>query len=94
MATRVSFENSSEIGVFAQLTNKFCMVSSGGSENFYSVFEQELSPHMPVIHASIGQCKTVGVLTVANSKGLLVPSITTDMELQVIRNCLPESVRI
>ena len=29
-----------------------------------------------------------------NSKGLLVPSITTDMELQVIRNSLPETVRI
>ena len=30
----------------------------------------------------------------ANSRGLLVPSITTDMELQVIRAALPESVRI
>ena len=94
MATRISFENSSEVGVFAKLTNKYCLVSSGGSENFYSVFEEELSPHMPVIHASIGQCKIVGRLIVANSKGLLVPEITTDMELQVIRNSLPESVRI
>ena len=94
MATRISFEGSSEVGVFSTITNKFCLVASGGSENFYSVFEEELSVHMPVIHASIGQCKTVGVLTVANSKGLLVPSITTDMELQVIRNSLPDSVRI
>ena len=81
MATRVSFENSSEIGVFAKLTNKFCLVASAGSENFYSVFEEELSPHMPVIHANIGQTKVVGRLTVANSKGILVPAITTDMEL-------------
>jgi len=94
MATRISFENSSEVGVFAKLTNKYCLCSSGGSENFYSVFEDELSPHMPVIHASIGQCKIVGRLTVANAKGILVPSITTDMELQVIRNSLPDSVRI
>ena len=94
MATRISFENSTEVGVFAKLTNKYCLAASGGSENFYSTFEDELSPHMPVIHASIGQCKIIGRLTVANSKGILVPSITTDMELQVIRNSLPDSVRI
>ena len=94
MATRISFERNSEIGVFAKLTNKYCLCASGGSENFYSTFEEELSAHMPVIHASIGNCQIIGRLTVANSKGLLVPQITTDMELQVIRNSLPESVRI
>ena len=94
MATRCSFESSSEVGVYAKLTNKYCLVASGGSENFYSIFEEELSAHMPVVHASIGQCKIVGRLVAANSKGLLVPAITTDMELQVIRNSLPESVRI
>ena len=40
MATRVRFENSSEIGVFAKLTNTYCLVASGGAENFYSAFEQ------------------------------------------------------
>ena len=39
MATRLQFENNNEIGCFAKLTNKYCIVSSGGSENFYSVFE-------------------------------------------------------
>ena len=43
MATRVQFENSNEIGVFACLTNSYCLVCQGGSENFYSVFESELS---------------------------------------------------
>lgn len=94
MATRVSFENSAEVGVFAKLTNKYCLVSSGGSENFYSIFEEELGAHMPVIHASIGQCKVIGRMIAGNSKGLLVPSITTDMELMTIRNSLPESVKI
>lgn len=94
MATRISFESSSEVGVFAKLTNKYALVATGGSENFYSIFEDELSAHMPVVHASIGQCKIIGRLIVANSKGMLVPSITTDMELQVIRNSLPDSVRI
>jgi len=52
MATRVRFENSSEIGVFAKLTNTYCLVASGGAENFYSVFEQALGVHIPVVHAS------------------------------------------
>lgn len=29
------FENSNEIGVFAKLTNAYCLVAIGGSENFY-----------------------------------------------------------
>lgn len=35
MATRCVFENSNDVGVFANLTNAFCMVASGTSENFY-----------------------------------------------------------
>ena len=29
------FENSNEIGVFANLTNAYCLVALGASENFY-----------------------------------------------------------
>jgi translation initiation factor 6 len=81
MATRVSFENSSDIGVFAKLTNKYCLVASGGSENFYSVFESELGVHMPVVHASFQQTKIVGRMCAGNSNGLIVPATTTDLEL-------------
>jgi translation initiation factor 6 len=35
MATRTQFENNNEVGVFAKLTNKYCLVGIGGSENFY-----------------------------------------------------------
>ena len=94
MASRVQFENSNEIGCFAKLTNKYCLVSSGGSENFYSVFEQELGVHIPVVHASFAQTKLVGRMCVGNSRGLIVPMLTTDMELMAIRNSLPDSVRI
>ena len=49
---------------------------------------------MPVIHASIADMKIVGRMTAGNRKGLLVPMCTTDMELQVIRNSLPDEVKI
>lgn len=35
MAVRASFENNNELGCFAKLTNAYCLVAIGGSENFY-----------------------------------------------------------
>jgi translation initiation factor 6 len=94
MAVRALFESSSDIGCFAMLTNSYCLVGIGGSENFYSIFEGELADHMPVVHTTIGECRIVGRLTVGNRHGLLVPSSTTDQELQHLRNSLPDSVKI
>lgn len=76
------------------LTNSYCLVAIGGSENFYSVFESELSDVIPVIHTSIGGTRIIGRLCVGNRHGLLLPSSTTDQELQHLRNSLPESVAI
>eukprot|EP01135_Chromosphaera_perkinsii_P012151 Nk52_evm15s2596 gene=Nk52_evmTU15s2596 len=94
MAVRAQFENSNEIGVFAKLTNSYCLVAIGGSESFYSVFEGELSDVIPVIHCSIAGTRIVGRLTAGNRHGLLVPSTTTDQELQHLRNCLPDAVKL
>jgi translation initiation factor 6 len=94
MATRTQFENSNEIGVFAKLTNKYCLVANGGSQNFYSVFQSELAEHIPVIHTSIAGIRIIGRMVVGNSKGLLVPSSTKDNELKHIRNALPDDVKL
>jgi len=108
MATRCQFENSNDIGVFAKLTSKYCLVSIGASENFYSVFEAELAPYIPVVHTSIAGTRIVGRVTAGNSSpyyikiniylgnknGLLVPNNITDTELKNIRNSLPEDIRV
>jgi len=94
MATRVQYENTNEVGVFSKLTNSFALVSIGGSENFYSVFESELADHIPVIHTSIAGVRIIGRLTAGNKRGLLVPSTTTDQELQHLKNSLPDSVKV
>ncbi|CAL7946543.1 unnamed protein product [Xylocopa violacea] len=94
MAVRVQFENNNEVGVFSKLTNAYCLVAIGGSENFYSVFEAELAESIPVIHASVGGCRIIGRLCVGNKNGLLVPNTTTDTELQHIRNSLPDKVKV
>lgn len=94
MAMRAQFESSSEVGVFARLTNTYCLTPMGTSENFHSVFEAELLKHMPVVHCSVGGTRIVGRTTVGNRHGLLVPTITTDTELTHLRNQLPENVSV
>ena len=60
MATRLVFENSNEIGCFATLTNSYCLVAQGTSENFNSVFEAELAEHIPVVKCSIAGTRVIG----------------------------------
>ncbi|CAL8071501.1 unnamed protein product [Calicophoron daubneyi] len=94
MALRTHFEGHNDIGVFSKLTNNFCLVSVGGSENFYSVFESELSDSIPVIHTTIAGIRSVGRLTVGNTHGLLIPHTVTDQELLHLTNSLPEKVKV
>ena len=94
MAIRTQFENSNEIGVFAKLTNSYCLTAFGKSENFYSVFESEFADVIPVVQATIAGTRLVGCLTAGNKNGLLVPHTTTDQELQHLRNSLPDGVAI
>ncbi|KAG0080642.1 eukaryotic translation initiation factor 6 [Podila epicladia] len=94
MAVRAQFENNNEIGVFAMLTNAYCLVALGGSTNFYSSFEAELGDIVPIVHTSIAGTRIIGRLCVGNRHGLLVPATTTDQELQHLRNSLPATVQI
>ncbi|KAL5227004.1 hypothetical protein ABZP36_015269 [Zizania latifolia] len=92
MASRVRFENSSEVGVFARLTNAYCVLPDGGAENFFSVFESELAGLVPVVRTSIGGTRIVGRLCVGNKNGLLLPHTTTDQELMHLMVSLPDEV--
>merc|ERR1719446_471803 len=94
MAQRVQYESSSDVGVFATLTNSYCLTAMGPSQNFFSVFEAELAQHVPVVQCSIAGTRIVGRLCVGNKNGLLVPQTTTDQELLHLRNALPEGVLI
>ncbi|KAN0134487.1 hypothetical protein V8E53_007633 [Lactarius tabidus] len=94
MATRLQFENSSDISVFSKLTNTYYLVAIQGSTNFYSVFEAELSKVIPIVHTSIGSTHIIGRLTAGNCHSLIVPSTMTDQELQHICNTLPDTVSL
>ncbi|KAE9550085.1 hypothetical protein FO519_006697 [Halicephalobus sp. NKZ332] len=94
MAVRCQFEANNEVGVFCKLTNKYCLVGLGASNNFYNIVEAELNDVIPVIHCSIAGTRIVGRTTVGNRHGLLVPFGTTDQELQHLRQNLPEDVAV
>ncbi|KAE8700123.1 Eukaryotic translation initiation factor 6 [Hibiscus syriacus] len=58
----LQFENSCEVGGFSNLTNAYCLVAIGGSENFYSAFESELVDVIPVVKTSIAGTRIIGRL--------------------------------
>jgi len=63
----LQFENHSDIGVFAKLTNSYCLAAIQGSTNFYSAFESELGDVIPIVHTSIGGTRIIGRLTAGRS---------------------------
>lgn len=71
------YEGSSEIGVFAKLTNGYCLVCDGGSQSFYSVFEAELGGVIPIVRTTIADCKFVGRATAGEElRNMETPSTT------------------
>jgi len=91
MASRLDFENCSDVGVFVKLTNAYC-IAAEGNKTFLSALENELADHIPVVSTSIAQTRPIGRMIVGNTRGLLLPNTTTDQELLHIRNSLPDSV--
>lgn len=92
MVSRCKYQNSSDIGAYARITNSYALLPYNTSENFFSIFEKRLAEHIPVFHASVAGTALLGRLTCGNAKGLLCPSTTTDQELQQLADCLPDSV--
>jgi len=91
MAIRTQFESSNDIGVFAKLTNNYCILGYGQSE-YYTVFENELADEIPIVYTSIANTRIVGRMIVGNRNGIIVPNTTTDQELMHIRNTLPDNI--
>ncbi|CAI0403551.1 unnamed protein product [Linum tenue] len=92
MATRLQFENNCEVGVFSKLTNAYCLVAIGGSESFYSIYESELADVIPVVKTSIAGTRIIGRTCAGKISVCLLFRIVVSVELQHLRNSLPDSV--
>ena len=51
------------------LPYRYCLVALGASENFYSIFEQELADTIPVIHCTINGTRIIGRMVVGELPG-------------------------
>ncbi|KAL0239336.1 hypothetical protein PCE1_005023 [Barthelona sp. PCE] len=93
---RKAIENTSNVGNFTLLTNKYCLVGKGASaDNLYEFYVEKLSNVMPVLQCSLGGgLNAIGTLGCGNSNGLVVPYSTTDQELQYLRNMLPDEINV
>ena len=83
MATRCRYHNSSEIGVYSVLTNKYCLIGveyTGKSDLFHGILKNDLSQEIPLIETTITKTKVIGSMATGNSKGLLVPSFIAEDE--------------
>lgn len=49
---------------------------------------------IPIVNTTIAGARIIGRMCAGNRRGLLVPTQTTDQELQHLRNSLPESVKV
>jgi len=94
MVSRCKYQNSSDIGAYARMTNKYILLPSSTSEHFTSVFEDVLGDQFCFVRSNIAGTAIVGRLTCGNSNGLLVPLTTTDSELKAIREELPEGIQV
>ncbi|XP_044254043.1 eukaryotic translation initiation factor 6-like [Tribolium madens] len=94
-AFRIQYGSSNEIGAFIRLTNSYCLM--GGDPQQYEKIQRLIEGDLrgiPAINTSLAGCKVVGRLCVGNKNGLLVPDLTYDTELQLIKEALPDSVKV
>lgn len=97
MVSRCKFQSSSEIGAYALLTNSFAILPVSTIDNFFTTqFENALSTEksFSIIHSSIAGTDIIGRLTVGNKHGLIFPSTATHLEMDLIKNNLPDSVEV
>lgn len=94
MIVKLSYQKSDSIGVFAKLTNSFCIVSYDSPLSFYKTIKFELYPRIPIISTFISGSKCVGRFLVGNKRGLLVPDSIDSQEFKNLKNFLPDDVLI
>jgi translation initiation factor 6 (eIF-6) len=88
------FENSNDVGVFAQLTNAYAMIALGGAENFYSVFESELADHIPVIKTSISGGQQQSNICFAGGSPLHMAYVVTKEQVAAQTHHMPAKKNI
>ncbi|MGY5876272.1 MAG: translation initiation factor IF-6 [Candidatus Thorarchaeota archaeon] len=79
MIARTDFEGDSNVGAFGIATDKFVFVSPNMSEKALQSIEKSFN--LPLVQSTIATLDVVGLVTAANSNGIIIPYTTSDDEL-------------
>ena len=82
---RLDFNGSSNLGAFCRVTDHWLLQALSNEPTRQAL--ESLFGMRPVV-ASLGQSTLVGILTVGNANGLLVPHYTLEEELEALRESL------
>ncbi len=77
------------IGIFALATDKFCLVGKGVIRSKEETIEKALE--VKLVRGSMNYSQLVGLYAVANSKGILLPHITENNEINELKLQLPDT---
>ncbi|MHA1934807.1 MAG: translation initiation factor IF-6 [Candidatus Thorarchaeota archaeon] len=83
MIARTDFEGDSNVGAFGVTTDRFVFVSPNMSEKGLDSIERAFN--LPLVQSTVATLDVIGLVTVANSNGILVPYTTSDEELEVLK---------
>jgi translation initiation factor 6 len=83
MIARTDFEGDVNVGAFGIITDRFVFTSPNMSEKSMDTIERTFN--LPLVQTTVATTDIVGIMSVANSNGILVPYTTTEEELVMIK---------
>lgn len=92
MHISLSYQGKNEIGAFIRMTNTYVIVGSSKNKTVLNFFQENVN--CPIIEATINSTWNIGVQSIGNSKGLVLPDTCTDQELIHIRNRMPDNIKV
>lgn len=92
MIEKMAIYGNSCIGVFCLATDSYVLIPPDIPDKIVKLVESTL--RVPIIQTRIGESVLLGALTIGNSKGLLLPHIVTDDELNSLRSKLDVNIDI
>ncbi|MHA1629307.1 MAG: translation initiation factor IF-6 [Candidatus Heimdallarchaeota archaeon] len=89
---RTTVNGLATLGAFGVATDKFALVAKIWSQKAKDAITKALE--VPVYEINIGDSALVGILTAANSKGIVLPHIVAPRELETLQKVLGDNVNI
>ncbi|MGV9168464.1 MAG: translation initiation factor IF-6 [Promethearchaeia archaeon] len=83
MIARLNFEGDPNVGAFGISTDRMVFTSPNMSPKSMDAIERIFN--LPLIQSTVATIDAVGLVTAANSSGILVPYTITDEEMQIIK---------